>query len=229
MNHINKKKPGILSKRGRPQRDQVWIWGAVVEGTSDQYFFFRILEHPSDAFEGKPRGKQEMLQNLHMLGIPKGSVIVSDCWKGTKAAVKQFRLDKGWSDNDLKHESVNHSAGEIVNVNGKSSNAIEARWSVLKRWIREQHGGRMPTRSNRQQWKTLISEFSFRKLMSRNTSLDFGNTHILALKDFVKVAAAHFDEQVACIQLIVELSNDRYLDFWHLEEQAMKVTTVHFS
>jgi hypothetical protein len=155
--HLNKKKPGKLSKEGRPQKDQVWIWGAVVQGSSSQ-FHFRVLDHPTDAFDGKPRGAKEILACLHTLNIPKRTILVTDGWKGTKAAISAFRREKGWTLQDLHHEVVNHSAGEIVNVNGFSTNGIEARWSVLKRWVRKSCGGRMPTHGDRPRWARLVTD-----------------------------------------------------------------------
>ena len=49
---LNKRKPGKLSKLGRPKKDQIWIWGAVVQGRPD-LFMFRVLDHPMDAWNGK--------------------------------------------------------------------------------------------------------------------------------------------------------------------------------
>ena len=45
---LNKSKPGKLTKAGRPKKDQLWIWGAVVQDRPD-LFVFRVLEHPTDA------------------------------------------------------------------------------------------------------------------------------------------------------------------------------------
>ena len=73
--HLNKKKPGRLQRSARPQKDQVWVWGAMVQGRPDM-FLFRILEHPEDAFQGKPRGHDEMLTNFHYLGVKKSTIIV---------------------------------------------------------------------------------------------------------------------------------------------------------
>ena len=67
--HLNKHKPGKLSKQGRPQKDQVWIWGAALQGNMSTHFMFKILKHPADALDGKPRNHKEMLENLRYLGL----------------------------------------------------------------------------------------------------------------------------------------------------------------
>ena len=58
--HLNKSKPGALTRTGRVQTDQVWVWGATLP-RQPHMFFFRVLEHPDDAMEGRPRGKNEIL------------------------------------------------------------------------------------------------------------------------------------------------------------------------
>ena len=62
--HLNKRKPNVLAQNGRPQRDQVWLWGAVLQGHLKTHFIFRVLKHHEEAFDGKPRGHKEMLHNL---------------------------------------------------------------------------------------------------------------------------------------------------------------------
>ncbi|CAE8637406.1 unnamed protein product [Polarella glacialis] len=183
--YLNKKKPGNLSKHGRPQRDQVWLWGAMVQGRSD-LFHFRVLDHPTDAFDGKPRGHVEMLTNLHLLNLPKKTIIVSDSWSAATSSVKAFRIQKKWNRFDLHHELVNHEAGEIVNPRGFTTNGIEAVWSVLKRWARKRQGGRMPSHSDRVAWTALINEYQFRKVASRGETLDNGNSYYLPFAKFVQ-------------------------------------------
>lgn len=56
---------------------------------------------------------------------PKKTALVTDGWKATLSAVKEFKEENGWGDKELWHEIVNHSAGEIVNVNGLTTNHIE--------------------------------------------------------------------------------------------------------
>lgn len=48
---------------------------------------------------------------------------------------------------------MNHSAGEIVNVNGFTTNHIENGWSVVMRWARKRAGGRLPLHSDRSMWR----------------------------------------------------------------------------
>ena len=83
-----------------------------------------------------------MLRNINSLGIKKHDTFVSDKWKATVSAFKAFREANGLSESDMPHEIVNHSLGELVNENGFSTNAIEAKWSVIKRWIRNKMSGK---------------------------------------------------------------------------------------
>ena len=136
-----------------------------------------------------------MLTNLHYLGLPNEKrkvTLVSDKWRGTIAAIKQYRQDKGWAERDLPHELVDHDAGEIVNSNGYTTNGIEACWSVLKRWVRKVKGGRMPTHSDRDAWRLLIAEFQYRRYASRGNSLDGGNTFVVPVPHFLKVLGDNF-------------------------------------
>ena len=112
--HLNKRKPSILSKHGRPQRDQIWLWGAVLEGHVGTHFLFRILDHPHDAYDGGPRGHREMLRNINSLGIKKHDTFVSDKWKATVSAFNAFREANGLSESDMPHEIVNHSLGQVI-------------------------------------------------------------------------------------------------------------------
>ena len=163
------------------------MWGAVVDGSGGTDFTFRVLEHALDACDGKPRGASEMLTNLHLLDIRKGDTLVSDCWKGTIAAVKRYRRAKRLTEHQLRHELVNHAQGEIVNENGYSTNAIEARWSVVKRWVRKRNDGKLPAHSDRARWNLLLNEFRYRKQASQGSTLDYGNTYFVPLKSFLDV------------------------------------------
>eukprot|EP00438_Fugacium_kawagutii_P003905 Skav220698 [mRNA] locus=scaffold472:538021:539481:+ [translate_table: standard] len=129
-----------------------------------------------DACEGRPRGKQEILDCLRFLNIPKKTILVTDGWKATKAAVKALKDEKGWGDAELWHEVVNHSAGEIVNTNGFTTDHIETRWSAVKRWVRKRSGGMMPRHNDRRKWTRLLTEFRWRKIASRDSSADGGRT-----------------------------------------------------
>lgn len=184
--HLNKHKPSRLAKVARPSKDHVWVWGATVQGRPD-LTFFKILEHPKDALEGRPRGKNEILKILHSLGIPSGAILASDEWAGTLAAVKQFKKDKGWSDRQLRHESINHSK-QLVNEKRFTTNAIEARWSVMKRWAKKLMGGKMPSYSDRAAWKRLLAEFEFRQIWSTYT-MDWGKTVMMSFSDYLAVLA----------------------------------------
>ena len=176
--HLNKKKPGALTRSARPQKDQVWVWGATIPRKPDR-FFFKVLSHPDDAFAGKPKGTQEILKCLRALDIPKKTIIVSDCWLGTIAAVKMLKRENNWGDMDLWHEVVNHSTGEITNANGFTTNHIENRWGSVKAWVRKRCSGRLPSHADRHKWTRLLKEFCWRKLMSAGVSVDFGNTYFV--------------------------------------------------
>jgi hypothetical protein len=174
--HLNKRKPGKIARCARPVLDQVWVWGATLQGRPD-VFHYRILEHPVDAHDGRPRGTEEILTCLHMLNLQKGTILVTDGWKGTAAAIRRFRQQKGWTVRELHHEVVNHSAGEIVNCNGFTTNHIEGRWSVIKRWGRKRYGGRLPAHNDRTKWNALLAEFQWRKIISKDNSQDGGHTY----------------------------------------------------
>ena len=107
--HLNKSKPSILAKYGRPQRDHIWLRGAVLQGHMKTHFIFHILEHPDDAYDGKPREPKEMIKNLNMLNLQKNDIFVSDKWLATFSAVKSIRRERHFSASDLNHEVVNHS------------------------------------------------------------------------------------------------------------------------
>ena len=89
--HLNKKKHHILSKYGCPQRDQICLWGAVLQGHVRTHFIFGILKNAEDAHDGKPRGHQEMLTNFSMLGMRNGDIFVSNKWKAALSALEAHR------------------------------------------------------------------------------------------------------------------------------------------
>ena len=187
--HLNRKKPGALSRSGRPERDQIWLWGAVLHGHVKTHFIFRILKNAADAHDGKPRGHQEMKTNLSMLGMKSGEIFVSDKWKATLSALKAHRELRGLSEKTLRHEIVNHSQGEIVNQNGFSTNAIECKWSLIKRWIRTRLSGTLPRHNDREKWRLLIDEYQARSLLKGRSShtLDRGNMIVVSFHETVKL------------------------------------------
>ena len=173
--HLNKQRSGALTKSARIQPDQVWVWEATVPGQPDR-FVFRVLEHAKDAYDGKPRGQNEILQCLRILNLKPKTILVTVGWKATIAAVKQLKLEMKWTDADLWHEIVNHSAGEITNANGFTTNHIENRWSLVKRWARKRGGGRLPSHSDRKRWTCLLNEYRWRKLQASRKAQ--GNKHV---------------------------------------------------
>ena len=123
----------------------------------------------------KPRGQKEMLRNIEQLGLHNAAsdwILVSDKWKGTLAAVKEYREKHGLTETTFPHEIVNHSEGEIVNARGFTTNHIEAKWSVLKRWLRARLGGALPRGNDRSTWRAYILEFQFRKFIAPDVRLD---------------------------------------------------------
>lgn len=184
---LNKNKPGKLSKYGRPKRDQLWIWGAVLQGHSRTHFVFRILKHAEDAYDGRPRGHKEMLQNLRMLGLRKGDIFVSDSWRATVSAVKGIRQEIGVTPAHLPHELVVHNQGEIVNAGGYSTNAIESKWAVLKRWIKRKYGGKLPSHGDRSKWHLLVNEFQARAMLSVDATFDYDHYHTVTVRSCIPI------------------------------------------
>ncbi|CAE8724641.1 unnamed protein product, partial [Polarella glacialis] len=158
-----------------------------------------------------------MLTNLHLLNLPKKTIIASDSGSATISSVKAFRIQKSgiaststmswvgddifgesfphskkWNRFDLHHELVNHNAGEIVNPRGFTANGIKA---VLKRWARKRQGGRMPSHSDRFARTALINAYQFRKVASRGETLDNGNTHYVPLAKFVQSRASQSERE----------------------------------
>ena len=147
-------------------------------------FFTTVLNHPDDAHDGRPRGRDELIQCFDQVPLKKGIIVVSDAWRGTLAAINSIRRREGWGLRTLRHEICVHSRGEVVNARGFSSNQVENRWSVLKRWMRKRYGGRLPVQSDRQKWSKVINEFRYRKFVQRNNTLDNGHTWIVPTKVF---------------------------------------------
>ena len=95
--HLNQSKPGALTRTGRVQADQVWVWGATLP-RQPQRFVFKVLKHAQDAVAGRPRGKEEMLECLKLLQIPKknnfGDGWVEGDGGGSPAAQARPRLER---------------------------------------------------------------------------------------------------------------------------------------
>ena len=144
----------VLAKHGRPQRDTSMALGRGAPRSSaySLYVSSSQLNHPGDASDGKPRGHKEMVHNINFTGVRKGDIFVSDKWRATVSAMKCLRKDKSFTEQQLRHEIVNNSIGEIANQNGFSTNAIEWKWSVIKRGIKQKMSGTLATHSNRPKW-----------------------------------------------------------------------------
>jgi len=105
----------------RPRPDQVWVWGAVDVAAPDN-FVFRVLRHPNDAVDGKPRGVEELLGCFYFAGFQDPALhVTSDSWRATMSAVRRYRQERGWPTGLLRrvagvptcsqqyHSVVNHS------------------------------------------------------------------------------------------------------------------------
>ncbi|OLQ08723.1 hypothetical protein AK812_SmicGene7756 [Symbiodinium microadriaticum] len=90
--HLNKRKRNALSRTGRPQRDQVWLWGAVLHGHIKTHFIFR-----------------------------RGDIFVSDKWKATVSAFNSYKTVNNFSEADthfardciLIHLSAGYGTGTL--------------------------------------------------------------------------------------------------------------------
>ena len=80
--------------------------------------------------------------------------VVHDDW-GAYQALSWQDLPFGHSARDV----VNHSK-EAKNIFGRHTNAIEAVWSSLKRWLRARYGGKIPSGSPT--LELAIAEFAWR-------------------------------------------------------------------
>ena len=78
------------------------MFGTVVEDRPD-IFWYRVLEHPTSAWDGKPRGEAELLWCLEEVDYEEGDVAVSDKWKGTVAAMTALKANKNWTDAELRY------------------------------------------------------------------------------------------------------------------------------
>ena len=76
-----------------------------------------------------------------------------------------------------------------MNINGFSTNAIECKWSVIKRWIRHKMSGILPAHSDRTKWSLLIDEFQARSMLKAlaSHSFDKGNMSVVGFHDVVKL------------------------------------------
>lgn len=110
-----------------------WLWGAVSDDGLVTGDVSLLLLPDADA----PRGAMRLRAAL-LKCVEPGSIVVHDDWGAYRS------LD--WSSLPFEHDArcvVNHSK-EITNAFGENTNAIEAVWSTLKRWLRARHGGRLP-------------------------------------------------------------------------------------
>ena len=180
---LNRGKLTHLAGHVRPQQDKLWLWGCTIKD-HPEYFFFKVLEHPNDAFDGRPRGTNELISCFDSVGLKPGIILVTDSWRGSIAAIRSIKQRNNWGPRSLRHELVNHSSGEVVNANGFTTNHIECRWSVLRAWVRKRFGGKFPAYTDRRRWKKVINEFQYRKFASKGHTIDHGHTFIVPTKVF---------------------------------------------
>ena len=76
-----------------------------------------------------------------------------------------------------------------MNQNGFSANAIDCKWSVIKRWIQKRISGRLPAHADRQKWSLLIDEHQARSMLKPlgSHSLDKGQTQVIRFHDVMKL------------------------------------------
>ncbi|CAK0855516.1 unnamed protein product [Prorocentrum cordatum] len=184
----HKSKVSRLAPGTRPKKKQAWLRGAVVQG-SPEHFVFRVLEHPEDALDGRPRGKEEMVTNFDTLGLREGMAVATDGWRATIAAVEHIKDRDGWSDRDLKHEIVVHPKREVKHQRGFTTTHIENRWWVPKRWLKKRLGGRLPTTSDRRKWARWVTELQYRNAVAKSHSMDGGHAYSLPTKAFLSHVA----------------------------------------
>ena len=96
--------------------------------------------------------------------------------------MKTFRREHDLSSSDVKHEIVNHSKGELKNSSGFTTNPIECKRSLIKRWIRARNAGRLPTHSDRHKWRVLVNEYQARNILKAKAPQSFDYGHITSVQ-----------------------------------------------
>ena len=66
---------------------------------------------------------------------------------------------------------MGHDDGEIVNAKGFTTNAIESKWGILKKWLKSKYGGKLPNYSDRVKWRYAINEYQARCYLSMDHAL----------------------------------------------------------
>ena len=122
-----------------------------------------------------------MKTNLSILGLKSGDIFVSDKWKAPSRT--------SWTiGEDIRHEIVNHSQGEIINQIQHQCHRMQ-KVSYIKRWIRTRLSGTLPRRNDREKWRQLIDEYQARSLLKGRSShmLDRGNMIVVSFHETVKL------------------------------------------
>ena len=107
----------------------------------------------------------------------------------TLKAVKDYKEKHAFEDGDLIHEIVNHSKSEIVNDRGFSTNQVESKWSVMRRWVPKRNGGKLPGRKDRTGWKALLGESQWRKHAQYTRHIEVSELCKIPLILFATIAA----------------------------------------
>jgi hypothetical protein len=106
--------------RGRLLRSQKWIFGGIVLG-NHELFFFEYVER---------RNENTLLEIIRRRILP-GTIIMSDMWGGYQ------NLENRLSEYNYRHFTVNHGEYFIDPITGANTQSIEAFWSVIKRKLRK--------------------------------------------------------------------------------------------
>ena len=119
----------------------VWVFGGVERGKCENSFF-EVVENRSE----------DTLVRLIVKYIRKGSIILSDCWKGYNT---DRLVELGYT-----HGTVNHSKHFKDPVSGVHTNTIESTWHHLKHF--KHH------RLSKELRAGYFAEFIFRRKFFRN-------------------------------------------------------------
>ncbi|CAK0884697.1 unnamed protein product [Prorocentrum cordatum] len=106
-----------------------------------------------------------------------------------KKSVKKTISKKKQAKFIVQADEVFLNKSKVKKQRGFTTNHFENRWSVLKRWLKKRLGGRLPTTSDRRKWARWVTEFQYRKNVTKTHSVDDGNTYSLPTKAFLSHVA----------------------------------------
>lgn len=136
--------------RGRPMKSG-WLFGMY--GETERRGVAKFVEDRN----------KETLTNVLLEFVRPGTEVVSDGWKAYRTLNHLGRVSP------YKHVWVNHSEHFVDPVTGYHTNAVEAYWSVMKRWCRK-----MAVKNSRL-IPSHLDQFQWRQLYCRTNSEGFSN------------------------------------------------------